>query len=115
MPTPAKWLPELERRIRSTRPFLLPLLLGVLPSCSMKFSHPDGSVTYLGAVNIQEGNSADSPLVHSRRYGLMLDAGVQTNGFALGYDDRLIVKPPNDQMTQIDYTPSTHALSYQSR
>jgi hypothetical protein len=81
----------------------------------MKISHGDGSTTYLGVVNINEGNPAQTPLVHSRRYGLMVDAGTATNGFALGYDDRLLVKPPNDKVTEIDYTPSSSALTYQSR
>jgi len=93
---------------------IFPLLL-LFTSCSLKFSHPDGSTTYLGVVNLQEGNPGDSPLIHSRRYGLMLDAGAQTNGFALGYDDRLLVKPSNDKVTRIDYTPASHSLSYLSR
>jgi hypothetical protein len=37
----------------------------------------------------------------------MLDAGAQTNGFAIGYDDRILVKPPNDSITSIDYQPGT--------
>lgn len=91
-------------------------LIGLLlSSCSTKISHSDGSVTYLGVVNIQEGHTGDAPLVHSRRYGLMLDAGTQTNGFALGYDDRLLVKPPNDKVTRIDYSPGSHDLSYESQ
>lgn len=106
---------KLEFGIHSARPLLLLPLMGMLPACSMKLSHPDGSVTYLGAVNIQEGHAADSPLIHSRRFGVMLDAGTTTNGLALGYDDRLLVKPPNDAITRIDYTPGTRALSYQSQ
>ncbi len=98
-------------RLLTAQACLISLLL---PSCSMKISHSDGSVTYLGAVNIQEGNRAHAPLVHSRRYGFMLDAGTTANGFALGYDERLIVKPPNDQITRIDYTPGSHSLSYRS-
>lgn len=91
------------------------LLAAFVPSCSMKISHPDGSVTYLGSVNIQEGNLADAPLVHSRRIGLMFDTGVQTNGFAVGYDDRLLVKPQNDKITRIDYSPGSHRLNFESQ
>ena len=83
------------------------LLCGFLPSCSVKISHPDGSVTYLGAVNLREGLAGEAPMVHSRRYGVMLDAGFSSNGLGIGYDDRLVVKPPADSVTSIDYTPGT--------
>jgi hypothetical protein len=76
-------------------------------SCSMKISHPDGSVTYLGAVNLREGSAGDSLLVHSRRYGVMLDANSSSSGVALGYDDRLFVKPPCDAVTSINYEPGS--------
>lgn len=97
------------------RPLSLFSLLIGLSSCSLKIQHTDGSVTYLGAVNIQEGSAMNSPVVHSRRFGFMLDAGVHTNGIAIGYDDRLLVKPPNDKITRIDYSPGNHQLDYSSQ
>ena len=75
-----------------------------LVSCSFRLSHTDGSTTYLGLVNLREGDAGSAPLVHSRRYGLMLDAGKSANGFSLGYDERILVRPPNDALTQVDYT-----------
>ncbi len=112
MPFPGnKRLPKLACGIHSV--LLLLLFTFALTACSMKISHSDGSVTYLGAVNLHEGHPADAPLIHSRRYGLMLDAGIATNGLALGYDDRLLVKPPTDKITEIDYSPSSHTLNYQ--
>ena len=89
------------------RPLTIFSLLMGLSSFSMKLYHPDGSATYLGVVNLREGHAGNAPLIHSRRYGLMLDAGVQTNGFALGYDDRLLVKPPGDAVTSINYEPGS--------
>ncbi len=85
----------------------------LFPSCSMKISHSNGTVTYLGAVNIREGNAGSAPFVHSRRYGFMLDAGAHNNGLAVGYDDRLMVKPPNNAITSISYAPGNHDLNYQ--
>jgi hypothetical protein len=35
----------------------------------------------------------------------MLDAGTVTTGVALGYDERLIVRPPDDATTTLDYSP----------
>ncbi len=58
---------------------------------------------YLGAVNLREGHAGDLPLVHSRRAGLMMDAGLGQSGVAFGYDDRLVVKPPNETVTLVDY------------
>jgi hypothetical protein len=78
-------------------------LLTVLTSCSMKIQHADGSVTYVGAVNLREGQAGDLPLVHSRRAGLILDAGTSQTGVAFGYDDRLVVKPPGETLTLVDY------------
>lgn len=72
-------------------------------SCSLRFSHPDGSVTYLGAVNIREAPAGELPLVHSRRIGVMADVGASSNGMAVGYDDRLVVNPPNNAITEVDY------------
>lgn len=73
-------------------------------SCSLRVSHPDGSVTYLGAVNIREAPAGELPLVHSRRIGVLADVGASGNGMAIGYDDRLVVTPPGDAVTQVDYT-----------
>lgn len=70
----------------------------------MKISHSDGSATYLGVVNVREGSTGEAPLIHSRRYGFMFDAGVTNNGIAVGYDDRLLVKPPGDSVTSVNYT-----------
>jgi hypothetical protein len=75
----------------------------LLCSCSLRLNHADGSTTYLGLVNLREGDAGSAPLVHSRRYGLMLDAGKPANGFSLGYDERILVRPPNDALTQVDY------------
>lgn len=88
------------------RLILLAVVL-TLSACSFKWSHPDGSVTYLGVVNVREGRAGDLPLVHSRRYGVMLDAGASNNGLAVGYDDRLLVKPPDDAAMSIDYATGT--------
>jgi len=77
---------------------------GLLASCGLKISHADGSVTHFGVVNLREGRAGELPLVHSRRLGVMLDAGANGNGIALGYDESLIVKPPNDAVTEVDYT-----------
>lgn len=76
-----------------------------LCSCSFHLSHGDGSATYFGVVNLREGNAGDAPFVHSRRFGVMLDAGPGAAGAAVGYDEQLIVRPPNDATTTLDYTP----------
>lgn len=81
---------------------MLPLIV-VLTSCSVKIHHTDGSVTYIGSVNLREGQAGDLPLVHSRRAGLMLDAGLGQSAVAFGYDDRLVVKPPSEVLTLVDY------------
>ncbi len=84
-------------------------------SSCIKISHSDGSTTYLGAVNIKEGDAGDAPFIHSRRIGIMMDAGLQNNSFALGYEDRLLVKPPADKLTVIDYASAANTVKYQSR
>jgi hypothetical protein len=87
------------------RRLILGAACALLSSCSFRLNHADGSTTYLGLVNLREGNAGTAPLVHSRRYGLMLDAGTVTTGVAVGYEDRLIVRPPDDATTTLDYSP----------
>jgi hypothetical protein len=84
---------------------VIAIIPALLSSCSFRLTHADGSTTYLGLVNLREGNAGNAPLVHSRRYGLMLDAGTVTNGVAVGYDEQLIVRPPDDATTTLDYSP----------
>jgi hypothetical protein len=88
-----------------TRLTILAIACLTLVSCSLRLSHADGSTTYLGLVNLREGDAGSAPLVHSRRYGLMLDAGKSANGFSLGYDERILVRPPYDATTTLDYSP----------
>lgn len=76
-----------------------------LTSCSLRLTHGDGSTTYVGILNLREGDAPTAPFVHSRRAGVMLDAGRSGNGVALGYEDRLIVRPPDNATTTLDYSP----------
>lgn len=103
-----KFVQQLKSGVHFARLLVLRIFIALLlPACSMKLSHPDGTTTYVGVVNLREGQARDSTLLHSRRYGVVLDAGVATNGFTLGYEDRLLVKPPGDAVTSIDYEPGT--------
>lgn len=83
---------------------LAPCAVLIATSCSLRISHPDGSVTHLGAVNIREASAGQLPLVHTRRFGLLMDAGFTQNALALGYDDRLILIPTDDAISRLNYT-----------
>lgn len=73
-------------------------------ACSVKIPHDDGSVTYLGMVRINESSAANKAVVnHVRRLGVGVDAGIKKGGVLIGYQDRLLISPLDDAITEIDY------------
>jgi len=72
-------------------------------SCSVKIPHADGTSTYLGMVRVNESSLADSPVVHTRRYGAAVDMGTERTGVTAGYQETFKVLPPNDSFMTFDY------------
>lgn len=58
----------------------------------------------MGWVRINEPSEEETPIRHTRRYGLAIDSGFKNSGVLLGYQDQVKIIPPRESITHFDYS-----------